>query len=113
MDENLINILDDFRKMKIDYDIERFKLMSYQLENLINEYESLTRIRQEIQEKYFAAIDNIKDNEIDMDIDYSRWEKVRLDEDSYWKEELDELSEMKYEIDEAIKLLKNGEMVKK
>ena len=47
-----------------------------------------------------------------MDIDYSRWEKVRLSEDNNWKDELNELSELKYEIDEAIKLLKNGEIEK-
>ncbi len=112
MDKNLMNVLDEFRKMKINYDIERFKLMSYQLENLINDYESLTKIRQEIQEKYFTTLDNIKNNELDMDIDYSRWEKVRLSEDNNWKDELNELSELKYEIDEAIKLLKNGEIEK-
>ncbi|WP_407379688.1 hypothetical protein [Methanobrevibacter sp.] len=110
MDENLTKVLDDFRKMKIDYDSERFKLMSYQLENIINKYEQLIATRKEIQEEYFSTLENIKNNEIDVDIDYSRWENLRLTEDSEWKKELDELSELKYEIDDAIKRLENGEI---
>ena len=80
MDENLTKVLDDFRKMKIDYDSERFKLMSYQLENIINKYEQLIATRKEIQEEYFSTLENIKNNEIDVDIDYSRWENLRLTE---------------------------------
>ena len=113
MNENLINVLDEFRNMKINYDIERFKLMSYQLENIINKYELLKKTRQEIQEEYFATLENIESNEIEVDVDYSRWDNVRLAEDTEWKNELDELSDLKYEIDKAIELLKNGEIEKR
>lgn len=113
MNENLINVLDEFRNMKINYDIERFKLMSYQLENIINKYELLKKTRQEIQEEYFATLENIESNEIEVDVDYSRWDNVRLAEDTEWKYELDELSDLKYEIDKAIELLKNGEIEKR
>ena len=113
MNKNLINVLDEFRNMKINYDIERFKLMSYQLENIINKYELLIKTRQEIQEEYFATLENIESNEIEVDIDYSRWNNVRLAEDNTWKNELDELSNLKYEIDKAIELLKNGEIEKR
>ena len=99
--------------MKINYDIERFKLMSYQLENIINKYELLKKTRQEIQEEYFATLENIESNEIEVDVDYSRWDNVRLAEDTEWKNELDELSDLKYEIDKAIELLKNGEIEKR
>ena len=37
MDADLIDILDEFRNLKINYDIERFKLLSFQLENIIKE----------------------------------------------------------------------------
>jgi len=113
MNENLINVLDEFINMKINYDIERFKLMSYQLENIINKYELLKKTRQEIQEEYFATLENIESNEIEVDVDYSRWDNVRLAEDTEWKNELDELSDLKYEIDKAIELLKNGEIEKR
>ena len=113
MNENLINVLDEFRNMKINYDIERFTLMSYQLENIINKYELLKKTRQEIQEEYFATLENIESNEIEVDVDYSRWDNVRLAEDTEWKNELDELSDLKYEIDKAIELLKNGEIEKR
>ena len=60
MNENLIKVLNEFRKMKIDFDIERFKLMSYQLENIINKYEVLIKTRKDIQEEYFTTLENIK-----------------------------------------------------
>ncbi len=113
MNEDLINILDEFRKMKINYDLERFKLMSYQLENIIDKYELLIETRQNIQEEYFKTLQNIENNEIEVNIDYSRWDSIRLSEDIEWKRELDELSDLKYEIDKAIGLLKNGEIEKR
>lgn len=110
MDVNLIDILNDFRKMKIDYDIERFKLMSYQLENIIDEYETLITSRKEIQEKYFTIMKNLNDNGFEIEIDYARWEKLRLNENNEWKLELNELSNLKYDVDETLELLKNGEI---
>lgn len=99
--------------MKINYDLERFKLMSYQLENIIDKYELLIETRQNIQEEYFKTLQNIENNEIEVNIDYSRWDSIRLSEDIEWKRELDELSDLKYEIDKAIGLLKNGEIEKR
>jgi hypothetical protein len=110
MDINLIDILNDFRKMKISYDIERFKLMSYQLENLINDYNEMIKSREEIQEKYFDVMNDLNENGLDTEVDYGRWGKVRSNEIEEWKSELDELYTLKYEIDETLELLKNGEI---
>lgn len=112
MDADLIDILDEFRNLKINYDIERFKLLSFQLENIIKDYQRLIESRKEIQEKYFEVMKNLNDNGLETEIDYSRWEKLRFSEDSEWKLELDELSRLNYEVEEALKLLETGEIEK-
>ena len=112
MDADLIDILDEFRNLKINYDIERFKLLSFQLENIIKDYQRLIESRKEIQEKYFEVMKNLNDNGLETEIDYSRWEKLRSSEDSEWRLELDELSRLNYEVEEALKLLETGEIEK-
>ena len=62
MDNDLIDVLNDFRNLKINYDIERFKLLSYQLENIMKDYQTLMETRKEIQEKYFEIMENINKN---------------------------------------------------
>ena len=112
MDNDLIDVLNDFRNLKISYDIERFKLLSYQLENIMKDYQTLMEIRKEIQEKYFEIMENINKNGLETEVDYSRWDKVRLNENSEWKSELDELTSLKFEIDGGLELLENGEIEK-
>ena len=112
MDADLIDILDEFRNLKINYDIERFKFLSFQLENIIKDYHSLIESRKEIQGKYFEIMENLNDNGLETEIDYSRWDKLRSSENSEWKFELDELTRLKYEVEEALGLLENGEIEK-
>ena len=112
MDNDLIDVLNEFRNLKINYDIERFKLLSLQLENILKDYQSLMETRKEIQEKYFEIMENLNKNGLKTEIDYSRWEKLRLNENSEWKFELDELTSLKYEIDGGLELLENGEIEK-
>ncbi len=112
MDNDLIDVLNDFRNLKINYDIERFKLLSYQLENIMKDYQTLMETRKEIQEKYFEIMENINKNGLETEVDYSRWDKLRLNENSEWKSELDELTSLKFEIDGGLELLENGEIEK-
>ena len=112
MDNDLIDVLNEFRNLKINYDIERFKLLSLQLENILKDYQSLMETRKEIQEKYFEIMENLNKNGLKTEIDYSRWDKLRLNENSEWKFELDELTSLKYEIDGGLELLENGEIEK-
>ena len=112
MDNDLIDVLNDFRNLKISYDIERFKLLSYQLENIMKDYQTLMETRKEIQEKYFEIMENINKNGLETEVDYSRWDKLRLNENSEWKSELDELTSLKFEIDGGLELLENGEIEK-
>ena len=113
MVNDLKNVLNDFRKMKIDYDIERFKLMSYQLENLINDYNKLIKLSKEIQERHMTTIENINRNDIEVGIDYEKWAWDKSNEVKKWKTELNELYDIKYEIDNALELLENGEIEKR
>ena len=112
MDNDLIDVLDEFRNLKISYDIERFKLLSYQLENIMKDYQSLMETRKEMQEKDFKIMENSNKNGLETEVDYSRWDKIRLNENSEWKYELDELTSLKYEIDGGLELLENGEIEK-
>ena len=112
MDNDLIDVLNEFRNLKINYDIERFKLLSLQLENILKDYQSLMETRKEIQENYFEIMENLNKNGLKTEIDYSRWDKLRLNENSEWKFELDELTSLKYEIDGGLELLENGEIEK-
>ena len=112
MDNDLIDVLNDFRNLKINYDIERFKLLSYQLENIMKDYQTLMETRKEIQEKYFEIMENINKNGLETEVDYSRWDKLRLNENREWKSELDELTSLKFEIDGGLELLENGEIEK-
>lgn len=96
--------------LQLDYDCERFRLMSYQLENLLEEYDRLLELRENIQLKFFTTLENIKRNGIDVDEDYERWAKVRTSEREEWNSEMDLIVELKYDIDDNLKLLDNSMM---
>ena len=96
--------------LQLDYDCERFRLMSYQLENLLEEYDRLLELRENIQLKYFTTLENIKRNGIDVDEDYERWVKVRTSEREEWNSEIDLIVNLKYDIDDNLKLLDNSMM---
>lgn len=96
--------------LQLDYDCERFRLMSYQLENLLEEYDKLLELRENIQLKFFTTLENIKRNGIDVDEDYERWVKVRTSEREEWDSEIDLIVNLKYDIDDNLKLLDNSTM---
>ena len=96
--------------LQLDYDCERFRLMSYQLENLLEEYDRLLELRENIQLKFFTTLENIKRNGIDVDEDYERWIKVRTSEREEWDSEIDLIVNLKYDIDDNLKLLDNSMM---
>ncbi len=112
MNQNMIEVLNDFRKMKIECDKEHYSFISYKLNQLIEKYEALMLQREEIQEKYFQIMEDITDNDIDIKIDYGRWDKIRLNEKAEWNYELNQIINLKHDIDVALKLLKSGEIEK-
>lgn len=107
----LINMTnDDLDMVKLELECEKFKLMSYQLDDLLEQYDKLMEIRGTIQFKFFNALDNIKKNGIPVDEDYERWEKIRTSEREGWDEEINLIADLKYDIDDNLKILDNTKM---
>lgn len=102
-------VMDTLRDMKMGYDKARFRLISYQLTNLITDYEKLMRLREDIQQQFFAVIDEICENELDdVDINVHEYQNIRDTENATWQTELNIISDYKYQIDEGLELLDSG-----
>lgn len=101
---------DDLDKVKLELECEKYKLMSFQLDNLLEEYDRLMELRGNIQFKFFQTLDTIKKNGIPVDEDYERWEKTRSQEREAWDEEINLIADLKYDIDDNLKLLDNTKM---
>ena len=101
--------MDTLRDMKMGYDKARFRLISYQLTNLITDYEKLMRLREDIQQQFFAVIDEICENELDdVDINVHEYQNIRDTENATWQTEFNIISDYKYQIDEGLELLDSG-----
>ena len=102
-------VLDMFRAMKIEYDKVRFQLWSYQLKDLINSYEQLKKLREDIRVKYFVMLEKIDASEFaDVDIDFQKWDNVLTGEVNEWNEELELMSQFKYYLDDLLMQLNDG-----
>ena len=101
---------DDLDRVKLELECEKFKLMSYQLDDLLAEYDKLMEIRGNIQFKFFNTLDNIKNNGIPVDENYERWERIRTREREGWDEEINLIADLKYDIDDNLKILDNTKM---
>ena len=101
---------DDLDLIKLELECEKFRLMSYQLENLMEEYDRLTELRDNIQFKFFTTIENVKRNGIPVREDYDRWNKVRSTERQNWEAEINLIADLKYDVDDNLKILDNTKM---
>ena len=103
-------VFDAFRQMKLMSDYNKFKLCSYKVEDLINDYEHLKQLRQTIQTKYFSIYEELlNENLIEGELDASIWGITRENEDETWDSELNLLSEIKTHFEIAIKMIESGE----
>ena len=101
---------DDLDRLKLELECEKFRLMSFQLDNLLEEYDKLIELRQSIQLKFFTTLENVKKNGIPVKQDYERWEKIRTSERDGWNEEIDLIADLKYDVDDNLKILDNSKM---
>ena len=102
-------VLDMFRTMKIECDKARFQLWSYELEDLINSYGELKKLREDIRVKYFAMLEKIDASEFaSVDVDYQKWNTILTNEKNEWDEELELMSEFKYHLDGLLLQLDDG-----
>ena len=103
-------VLDAFRQMKLISDYNRFKLYKYKVEDLINDYEQLKHLREEIQVKYFSIYEELLQEElIDGELDAGIWGIARDHENDVWDSELRLMSDIKTNFDIAIKMIESGE----
>ena len=74
-------VLDSFRKMKLLYDHARFRLYKNKVEDLINDYEELKKLREDIQFKYFSIYRELIDEKlIEGELDAIIWGNTRKQE---------------------------------
>ena len=103
-------VIDSFMKMKLLYDHSRFKFHRLQIEDLINDYEKLMSLREEIQSKYFSIYDELVNEDlIEGQLDAISWGIDREREVETWNAELSLLTEIKVNFDMAIAMIENGE----
>lgn len=103
-------VLDVFRQMKLLADYNKFKLYKYKVEDLIEDYEELKKLREEIQAKYFSVYDELVNEElIEGEFDASIWGITREKENETWDSEVQLMSEIKTNFDLAIKMIETGE----
>lgn len=106
-------VLDSFRKMKLMYDHARFKLYRHQVENLIDDYEQLNKLREEIQVKYFSIYEELlAEDLIEGELDASVWGITREHENEVWDSEIRLMSDIKTNFDIGIALIESGEAEK-
>ena len=103
-------VLDSFRKMKLMYDRVRFQLHKGYVEDLINDYETLMKLREEIQVKYFSIYDELlKEDLIEGELDASIWGIRREHETEIWNSELRLMADIKTNFDIALHMIESGE----
>ena len=96
--------------MKLISDYNRFKLFNFKVEDLINDYDELKKLREEIQVKYFSIYDElIEENLIVGEIDVCVWGTTREHENETWDSELKLMSEIKTNFDIVIKMIESGD----
>ena len=101
-------ILENFRGIKLEKDHAKLQLLLFQLSDLINHYEKLISLHDEIQSKHYQTIKHMEEEEILSDFDYISWHQQRTSEVTAWKHELQILGEYKHHIENIIKQIEDG-----
>ena len=92
------------------YDHARFKLHRLQVEDLINDYERLKKLREEIQLKYFSIYEELlAEDLIEGELDAGVWGITREHENEVWDSELRLMSDIKTNFDIGIAMIESGE----
>ena len=103
-------VLESFRKMKLMCDYSRFKYHRLKVEDIINNYEQIKHLREEIQVKYFSIYEELVQEElIEGELDAGIWGITRDHENEVWDSELRLMSDIKTNFDIAIAMIESGE----
>ena len=103
-------VLGSFRQMKLLYDHARFRLYKNKVEDLINDYQELKKLRENIQFKYFSIYEELlAEDLIEGELDASIWGNTRENENEVWNSELKLMSDIKTNFDIALNMIESGE----
>ena len=103
-------VLDSFRQMKLLYDHARFRLYKNKVEDLLNDYGELKKLREDIQFKYFSIYEElIGEKLIEGELDVSIWGNAREHENETWDSEVRLMSDIKTNFDIALNMIESGE----
>ena len=103
-------VLDSFRQMKLLYDHARFRLYKNKVEDLLNDYEDMKKLRDEIQFKYFSIYEELVDEKlIEGELDANIWGTTREHENETWDSEVRLMSDIKTNFDIALAMIESGE----
>lgn len=104
-------VMQMFRTMKIEMDKARFELLSYKINDLLNSYQELQQLRDNIRVSYFSVLKEIDANMLGaVDVNYEKWNEVLSNENANWNEESELLGQFKYYLDDLIMQLDDGTM---
>lgn len=88
-------VLDTIRQIKLMSDYNKFRLYKFKVEDLINDYEELKKLREEILEKYFSIYDELVEEElIEGKLDAIDWGITRECENEIWDSEMKLMDEI-------------------
>ena len=80
------------------------------VEDLINDYEELKKLREDIQFKYFSIYRELIDEKlIEGELDAIIWGNTREHENETWDSEVRLMSDIKTNFDIAIRMIESGE----
>lgn len=104
-------VMQMFRTMKIEMDKAKFELLSYKINDLLNSYQKLQQLRDNIRVSYFSVLEEIDANMLGaVDVNYEKWNEVLSNENANWNEESELLGQFKYYLDDLIMQLDDGTM---
>ena len=103
-------IIDSFRQMKLLYNHARFRLYKNKVEDLLNDYEDMKKLRDDIQFKYFSIYEELIGGKlIEGELDVNIWGNTREHENETWDSEVRLMSDIKTNFDIALNMIESGE----
>lgn len=96
--------------MFVKIDGGKVQIVRPEVEDLINDYETLMKLREEIQAKYFSFYEELlKEDLIEGELDANIWGITREHENDTWNSELRLMSDIKTNFDMTIHMIESGE----
>ena len=103
-------VFDTFRQMKLSADYANFRYQTVKLEDLLEDYKKLKKLRENIQEKYFSIYEELLcESLIEGELDVEYWSVIREQEKETWDAESNLMLEIKEQFELAMSMIESGE----